>query len=93
MILKEVTWFELMSLESCDARQTREKISKTGPHLVPTPVVDPQNTHTNQTNFFWQHQKLGGGLGNIFYFQSETWGRQIPILTSIFFKWVGSTTN
>ena len=23
MILKEVTWFELMSLESCDAPQTR----------------------------------------------------------------------
>ena len=35
---------------------------------------------------------LGGGNSNIFYFHPEPWGR-CPILTSIFFRWVGSTTN
>ena len=35
---------------------------------------------------------LGGGNSNIFYFHPEPWGRW-SILTSIFFRWVGSTTN
>ena len=34
---------------------------------------------------------LGGGF-NYFLFSPRTLGK-IPILTSIFFKWVGSTTN
>ena len=32
-------------------------------------------------------------VSNMFYFHPENWGRLIPILTSIFVKWVGSTTN
>ena len=34
---------------------------------------------------------LGGGNSNIFYF--HLYLGKIPILTSIFFRWVGSTTN
>ena len=32
---------------------------------------------------------LGGGNSNMLYFHPENWGRKSPILTSIFFKWVG----
>ena len=35
---------------------------------------------------------LGGGNSNIFYVHLDPWGND-PKLTSIFFKWVGSTTN
>ena len=35
--------------------------------------------------------KLGGGFKYLFIF-TPCWGK-IPILTSIFFKWVGSNTN
>ena len=38
-----------------------------------------------------EHQLLGGGNSNIFYFHPYL--GKIPILTSIFFKWCGSTTN
>jgi len=36
-------------------------------------------------------QKLGGGNSNFFYFHPYL--GKIPNLTSIFFRWVGSTTN
>ena len=44
--------------------------------------------------FGWFHGHLHqvGGNSNIFYVHPEPWGK-IPILTIIFFRWVGSTTN
>ena len=37
---------------------------------------------------------LGGGLLHIFFiFTPESFGEDEPILTSMFFRWVGSTTN
>ena len=35
----------------------------------------------------------GGATQRFFYFHPENLGKMIPILTSIFFKGVGSTTN
>ena len=37
---------------------------------------------------------IPGGFSNDFwYVHPELWGKRFPILTSILFKWVGSTTN
>ena len=36
---------------------------------------------------------LGGETSNILLFSSRKLGKMNPILTSIFFRWVGSTTN
>ena len=45
--------------------------------------------------FFWHNlkvkDKLGGGNSN--FFDVHPYLGKIPILTSIFFKWVGSTTS
>ena len=42
-------------------------------------------------DFSWTYIFLDGGFKH-FLFSPRTLGK-IPILTSIFFKWVGSTTN
>ena len=42
---------------------------------------------------FPKQTKLGGGNSNIFFLSSPLFGDFFFILTSIFFKGVGSTTN
>ncbi len=47
--------------------------------------------HLWMLQIFFVQVNLGGGNSNIFYFHPNL--GKIPILTSIFFRWVGSTTN
>ena len=49
------------------------------------------NFTSTKTSFIIFQVKLGGRFKYVL-FSSPTWGND-PILTSIFFKWVGSTTN
>ena len=44
-------------------------------------------------NFQGGYSKLGGGFKHFCDFHPENWGRFPLILTSIFFRWVDSTTN
>ena len=45
------------------------------------------------SQFFWEKNVLGGGNSNIFGIFTPKFGEDEPILTNIFFKWVGSTTS
>ena len=47
---------------------------------------------TSKWKGFLQTQNLGGGFKHFLFF-TPPFGGDEPILTSIFFKWVGSTTN
>ena len=54
--------------------------------------VDPQKNAIDLDDVFMVHSEIRVVVSNIFYFHPYL-REDEPILTSIFFKWVGSTTN
>ena len=55
-------------------------------------MLNPNDQLNVLANFLYQ-KVLGGGNSNIFGIFTPELGEDEPILTSIFFGWVGSTTN